>query len=287
MKLCEMNLRDPFVLPVNGVYYLYGTAAGRRTEDGMEFPVYRSYNLTDWTELTFTLVLPSGFWADSDFWAPDVFMRQGKFYMLISCIGEGRKRGTHVFSSASPAGPFLPVSPDPITPPEMQCLDATLFEEEGVLYLLYSREWLETENGEIGLCRISDDLTQRFDEGEIIFDACKSGVSAKITGKFRGKTVSGFVTDSPLLYKTEGGKYLLLWSTIGENGYNIAVAASDSLYGEYKHEKLLFDGDGGHAMLFRTFAGEQKISFHCPNESPNERPCFRSVREREDQLELL
>ena len=77
-----------------------------------------------------------------------------------------------------------------------------------------------------------------------------------------------------------------LWSTFGEKGYNIAIASSDSLYGAYQQEKLLFEDDGGHAMIFDTFQGERKISFHMPNTVPNERPQFYSVSERGNTLEL-
>lgn len=286
MKLTDINVRDPFVLPVGTTYYLYGTAEGRRLGETMEFPVYLSCDLEEWEESKLTLDFSGGFWADSDFWAPDVFLRNGRYYLFLSCIADGRKRGTHVFASDSPTGIFKPVSSDPITPRDRQCLDATLYVENGVPYLLYSWEWLEAGNGKIVLSRLSDDLTERLDDGVEIYDAYSSGVSKEITGTFRGEKVSGYVTDSPLIYKTKEGKYLLLWSTIGENGYNIAVAASDSLTGKYRHEKLLFDGDGGHAMIFDTFGGERKLSFHSPNSSPEERPCFLSVQEKENTLVL-
>ena len=284
MKLSQIHVRDPFVLPVDGVYYLYGTIRGTRRGDTMEFPAYTSRDLTEWEETKITLDFSNGFWADSDFWAPDVFLWRGKYYLFLSCIAEGRKRGTHIFVSDSPTGIFTPVSPDPTTPRDRQCLDATLYVEDGVPYLLYSWEWLEVGNGRIVISRLSDDLTERLDDGVEILDAFSSGISNEISGLRRGEKVSGYVTDSPLIYKTKSGRYLLLWSTFGDNGYNIAVAASDSLTGKYRHEKLLFDGDGGHAMLFNTFEGEKKISFHLPNSSPLERPCLRAVTELENTL---
>lgn len=286
MKLTDIHLRDPFVLPCGNIYYLYGTKSIRQEGGFLQMSVYSSADLEDWTEHYAQIDLSDHFWADADFWAPDVFLYRGKYYMFLSCIGGGRKRGTHVFVSDTPTGTFMPVSPDPITPRDRQCLDATLYVEDGVPYLLYSWEWLEIGSGKIMICRLTDDLTARLDDGIELLDARNSGVSVEIEGCFRGKSVSGFVTDSPLLYKTKAGKYLLLWSTFGEKGYNIAIASSDSLYGAYQQEKLLFEDDGGHAMIFDTFQGERKISFHMPNTVPNERPQFYSVSERGNTLEL-
>ncbi len=286
MKLSEINARDPFVLPVGNTYYMYGTVKGTRRGEAMEFPVYYSSDLKEWEASKITLDFSDGFRADSDFWAPDVFFLRGKYYMFLTCSGKGKKRGTYVFASKTPTGIFKPVSPDPITPGDRQCLDATLYMEDGVPYLLYAWEWLEVGNGKIVLSRLSDDLTKRLDDGVIIYDAYSSGISREISGTYRGEKVSGYVTDAPLIYKTKGGKYLLLWSTFSDNGYSIAVAASDSLSGKYRHEKLLYERDGGHAMIFHTFGGEQFISFHSPNSPPEERPFFYALSEWDNMLKI-
>ena len=50
MKLDEINIRDPFVLAVDGTYYLYGTRAkdfGCKTGG---FDVYTSKDLESWSE---------------------------------------------------------------------------------------------------------------------------------------------------------------------------------------------------------------------------------------------
>ena len=39
-------------------------------------------------------------------------------------------------------------------------------------------------------------------------------------------------------------------------------------------------------MIFDTFQGERKISFHMPKTVPNERPQFYSVSERGNTLEI-
>ena len=49
-----------------------------------------------------------------------------------------------------PEGPFAPISGGPVTPPEWECLDGTLYlSGEGRPYLVFCHEWLQVENGEM------------------------------------------------------------------------------------------------------------------------------------------
>ena len=83
-----------------------------------------------------------------------------------------------------------------------------------------------------------------------MLSAAESGISACLQGEYEGKTVNGYVTDAPLVYKTESGKYLLMWSTFRKAATALRFAESDTLRGVYRHREVLFDRDGGHAMLF-------------------------------------
>ena len=46
MKFSEIHMRDPFILPYEGVYYLYGTRSFHDTG----FDVYTSTDLLNWSE---------------------------------------------------------------------------------------------------------------------------------------------------------------------------------------------------------------------------------------------
>ena len=51
MKLCEINIRDPFILPYHEKYYLYGTRVTSPTQGLPEgFDVYVSDDLEEWSE---------------------------------------------------------------------------------------------------------------------------------------------------------------------------------------------------------------------------------------------
>lgn len=73
---------DPYVLLASdGIYYMYGTGGG--AVDG--FSVYSSPDLANWKAegQVFRGNIP-GSWGVANFWAPEVYERGGKFYMLYS-----------------------------------------------------------------------------------------------------------------------------------------------------------------------------------------------------------
>jgi hypothetical protein len=73
-------------------------------------------------------------------------------------------------------------------------------------------------------------------------------------------------------------------------GYTEAIARADNgeLSGNWTQDsKLLFEKDGGHGMLFRTFGGKLMLTLHSPNTTPDERPKFFELEEIGDTLALL
>ena len=73
---------DPYVLLASdGIYYMYGTGGG--AVDG--FSVYSSPDMVNWKAegQVFRGNIP-GSWGVANFWAPEVYERGGKFYMLYS-----------------------------------------------------------------------------------------------------------------------------------------------------------------------------------------------------------
>ena len=54
-----------------------------------------------------------------------------------------------------------------------------------------------------------------------------------------------------------------------------------------QEEQALWPENGGHGMVFRAHDGRLFITFHQPNETPNERGVFRQVREENDSLKLV
>src|SRR5687768_14227657 len=86
VKLQDIHLRDPFVLPVatEGRYYLYGTNGPNPWDNAMGFDAYRSNDLIDWHGPLPVFRPPADFWANTSFWAPEVFAHDGRYFMCAS-----------------------------------------------------------------------------------------------------------------------------------------------------------------------------------------------------------
>lgn len=281
MKASDFTIRDPFVLPYNGVYYLY---ASDYTHD---FIVYTSTDLENWTAPAKITNLPADFWATKDFWAPEVHFYQGSFYLFATMYSEHRNRGTQIFKSESPLGPFLPISDGPATPADWMCLDGTLFLEDGKPYMVFCHEWLQVQNGTMCYVPLSDDLTTPLAEPTVMFAAADydfvRGCPAVRT--FPG---GGFVTDGPFLHRCGNGDLLMIWSSFGEKGYLQSVLRSDNgrLSGKWLPQNLLFETDGGHGMLFRDFNGDLRLALHYPNAGPEHLTLFR-LKETQGVLSVV
>nr|MCR5040729.1 family 43 glycosylhydrolase [Clostridia bacterium] len=137
MKNSDINIRDPFVLVRDDAYYLYGTRAadfGRQTGG---FDVYTSSDLENWSG-------PKQCFDSAAFgmnrevnWAPEVHEYGGAYYMFATFTKENGLRGTYILRSDSPEGPFAPHSAGAVTPCDWECLDGTLYVEDGRPYIVF------------------------------------------------------------------------------------------------------------------------------------------------------
>ncbi len=133
---------DPFVLQLEGQYYLYGTwepnpAAG--------VPVFTSSDLVHWRWQGFVLQPGNKTWAQTHFWGPEVIQREGHF--LLVCSASPQKEGTTplrmglvVAESDSPLGPFTEVCA-PLLAPDApdEAIDGHIFrDEDGSLWLYFT-----------------------------------------------------------------------------------------------------------------------------------------------------
>lgn len=116
MKREEINIRDPFVLTRNGQYYLYGTRGATCWGPANGFDVYVSRDLENWDGPFECFHNDGTFWADRNYWAPEVHEYHGKLYMLASFKREDLCRGTAILTADNPLGPFVPHSDGRVTP---------------------------------------------------------------------------------------------------------------------------------------------------------------------------
>ena len=176
IKRKDLWIRDPFILTdkKNKLYYVYGTTELRDgLRAGNSFSVYVSNNLKDFDGPYVVFDGEKyGFWADKDYWAAEVHKYKGKYYLIGSFKADNKCRATCILVSDSPKGPFIPVSDMARTPEEWECLDGTLYIENGEPYLVYSHEWLQCTIGEIWAQKMSDDLSEPIGERFLFFKAC-------------------------------------------------------------------------------------------------------------------
>jgi beta-xylosidase len=281
MNLSEIHIRDPFILPVSleRRYYLYGTMGKYAwTESALGFDCYVSADLQTWEGPIPVFRPPVDFWADRNFWAPEVYAYRGRYFLFASFKAKGICRGTQILTADSPRGPFRPVSAGPATPPDWECLDGTLFVSTGQPWMVFSHEWVQVGDGEICALPLSEDLSSAIGESIVLFRASQAPWVQQIDSKGR----KGYVTDGPWLHRLPDGELLLLWSSFSVDGYSIGVARSESgqLPGPWLQDNQpLYSNDGGHCMTFRDFDGNLWLSFHHPNGHPNERSKFMPLGE--------
>ena len=138
-----LKFGDPFLLHASdGRFYMYGTSL----EDGFE--AFVSDDLVNWESCG--QVYHGGDstqWCVSCFWAPEVYERDGKYYLFFSAnyrenpTNEGENFKIGVAVSDSPAGPFTDMMNRPIFNPDYPIIDANVYfdDESGRCYLYYSR----------------------------------------------------------------------------------------------------------------------------------------------------
>ncbi len=295
MRTCDIQMRDPFVVPdtEEGCYYLFGTTDKNCWKNAGEgFDCFRSKDLCLWEGPITTFRPPPSFWATHHFWAPEVHRFNGRYYMFASFKAEHRYRGTQILVSDCIAGPYVPLTEGPVTPPDWECLDGTLHvDSAGAPWIVFCHEWVQVHNGSMYAMRLSQDLKTPAGPPVFLFSASEAPWVKRASwpgeeGKVRFPT---YVTDGPFLFRKRSGILMMLWSSLGQKGYAMGIAWSESgaVSGPWLQEPVpLWAEDGGHGMIFRGLDGRLLVTFHRPNNTPNERPDFIEIEETDAGIRL-
>ena len=289
----DLRVRDPFIIVADGKYHLI---ANMDREDGTRcLQAYESPDLEHWFPKGQVSEVPEGYLGTQDWWAPDTYFHNGKYYVFVtlSNSGAGILRGTTIFRSDDGVdGPYRPVLTGDrlnITPEGYQCLDGSLYvDPKGIPWMVYCVEWngpnVQDRVGEVWTVRLKDDFTGIAGKPRRLF---KASEAAWVAEDFVGK-----VTDAPFIITDPAtGRLIMTWSSFSPTGgarYCIGQAYSDNgLFGPWKHsDKVIFSEDGGHAMVFRDLEGRLRMSFHCPN-SRTETLTIKQVEIRDGLLEIV
>lgn len=266
MHISEVRCRDPFVLADNErqKYYIV-------TSHGDKLALLESKDLKMWRDAGICFVPEKGFWGSGIFWAPDMFKRGGRYYVIVTDVSRESKvklasgeehgvRGCCVLVADAPEGPYKPLMNAPFTPNNFMSLDATLFEENGEVWALYCLELCQLVDGAVAAQRMRGDLSGTDGELFVLFNA----------SDYKNVQPDHLVTDSPFIKRAPDGTLYMFWSTFDRRGrkYVITYAKSESgkVEGPWTQSgEALNDDDGGHAMLFKSFDGKLMVSYHSPN----------------------
>ena len=306
----DIPTSDPFILAdeATGHYYTYVQFVDPERYPGLItsepcFYVMRSRDLINWSDPRICFRRGS-FWGKEDYWAPEVHIWRGRYYLISSFRAPGVVRGCQALVSDRPDGPFAPVGDGPVTPPGWQCLDGTLYVDSlDKPWLVFCHEWMQVYDGQICAIPLSDELDRAIGKPVILFRASDA--------PWRGKraTDAGLVTDGPFLYRlpvknylpghagsqeptanSADGALIMLWSSFSEHGgYTTGIARSMSgeITGPWIQDEIpLYALDGGHAMLFRTFTGQLMMSLHCPNVQERKRILLFEMDENAQSLAI-
>ena len=214
-------------------------------------------------------------------WAPEVHKYGDAYYMFATFTQKNGLRGTYILKADAPTGPFRPHSDGAVTPDGWECLDGTLYVEDGVPYLVFCHEHTQILNGTVCYVRLSADLKEAASEAVTLF----SGLSPYYIEE-RGED-SHYVTDGPFMFRTKAGTLLMLWSTFinGQYAECLVRFQNGSIKHAFEHLPPLIDDDGGHGMIFQ---GKDKLylTFHTPNRSGYEHPKFLEIEDTGDRVML-
>lgn len=247
---------DPGVLKYNGKYYCYSTSAA------IGYLVYESDDLVNWENKGQCCGEVWGIDKGGYYWAPEVVMRNDKFYMIMS-VDEHLGFAT----SDSPLGPFVPE--------ESWLFDDTIdghvfIDDDGRAYLYYV-SWRSGHEYGIYGCELSEDLLSVKEGTEVLL----------IKPESPWEKAEGGVTEGPFMLKYDG-TYYLTYSGTGYTSWYYAVgyATSDKPLGEfakYSANPVLsyttkVYGPGHHSFTESPDGSELIIVYHAHKSSTEIHP---------------
>ena len=226
----DLSMSDPFIYPdpVTKTYYL--TSSGGRQ--------YRSKDLVMW-EGPYNVIDLTGTWCEkAGFAAAAEIHKIGDYYYYAGTwsdhsdlIQQVPRRynvphnQTYLLRADNPEGPFVPFSVTPgydYQPREWDCIDGTLYEEDGHIYMIFVHEWTQIIDGTMDYIELSKDLTHTISEWPVtMFRASEAPSCGEMNGLGEatfGLKMPGWVTDGPQMFRTQTGKLGMLWSTWGPVG---------------------------------------------------------------------
>lgn len=236
---------DPFVLLHDGVYYLYST----NSPDG--FRVFTSSDMATWLDRGYCL-RAEDVMGDKWFWAPEVMVRDGKFYMVYVA-----NEHLGIAVADSPLGPFRQDEKKWLN--EINEIDGHFFiDDDETVYLYFVR----FDDGNVLWCA-------KMNEDMLSYDKSTATFLFRAEDEWELKDCS--VVEGAFVLK-HNGKYYLTYSANHTRceDYAIGCAVSDSPMGPFAKvpynpilkKNDLFNGTGHHSFTTSKDGSELVCVYH-------------------------
>ncbi|MGM9705149.1 MAG: glycoside hydrolase family 43 protein [Prevotella sp.] len=250
-----MHLADPTIYEENGTYYLYGTTPVADTG----FWVYTSTDLKSWSGPAGALdgfALRGNTYGDKGFWAPQVFKRDGKYYMAYTANEQ-----LAIARADNPLGPFTQNKVEMLPAEGKQIDPFVFFDDDGKVYLYHVRL---INGNRIYVAEMNDDLSSVKEE------TARECISADKAGWENTANSEWGVSEGPTVIK-DGKTYYMFYSCndFRNIDYALGYATAKSPLGPWKkHDEpivsrhLTGENGTGHGDIFRDADGRLMYVLH-------------------------
>jgi len=260
IKTKVTDIGDPHILPYGGRYYMYATShkAG--------FKVWVSDDLVEWEDKG--LCYYESKWGYENFWAPEVYFHEGKFYMYFSARwNKNKSLRTGVAVADSPLGRFEDAEGQPMDFGYAAIDGSVLFDNDGKKYFYYAKDCSENivdgkHTSQIYVVSLNNDMISTAGEPVLV---------STPDNDWELKDEEWRWNEGPVLLK-RAGKYYLFYSSspFWSPNYSVNYSVSQSPFGPFdkaKENPILKQIEGeisgpGHNSFFETFDGQLMTAYH-------------------------
>ncbi len=297
----DLVMSDPFIYPHPETQTYYLTSSGGW--------MYKSNDLKIWTG-PYNIIDIKGLWLEKAGFAAaaeihrigDKYYYAGTWSDHSDLIEQVPRRynvphnQTYLLRADNPEGPYTSFAIEPgydYQPLDWDCIDGTLYQENGKIYMIFVHEWTQLIDGTMDYIELAPDLSYTVSEKPVtMFRATEAPWAMEMNSIGEatfGLKMPGWVTDGPQMFRTQTGKLGMLWSSWGKERYvqGIAYSESGTIAGPWVQEEDAFlSNNSGHGMLFRTFEGKLIFLVHHAAENGPRKPQYWNVDDSGDKLVL-
>jgi GH43 family beta-xylosidase len=245
---------DPFVFIYDGRYYAIATGRALDEGDGPTiFPMLTSDDFVEWRPSEPAMIAPDPS-LGSDFWAPEIAYRDGRFYLYYSVGQEDKGHQLRVAVSEHPGGPYSD-SGEPVLDPTSCAfaIDAHPFRDDnGKWFLFYARDFFDTDRPGTSIVVASlDDPLRISAEFSVVARAGHDWQRYQSGRVMHGSTYDWHTLEGPCVVTHESQYYCLYSGGNWQNAsYGLDYVVADCVTGPFR------DDNAGAPRLLKTMPGK-------------------------------